>query len=54
VPLETGMYFQLRYAGDCVDVEGWNHNEGQRIIHTQCRNCKEGFDDDNQLWARYP
>lgn len=54
VPLETGLYFQIRYESDCVDVEAWNHNEGHRLIHTECRDCRLGLVNDNQLWARYP
>jgi hypothetical protein len=30
-----------------VDVDGWNHDQGGRIINWDCRNR----DNDNQLWG---
>lgn len=49
--LEYGIYFQIMDGGNCVDVDGWNHNEGGRIIYWPC-NGTIG-DNANQLWAFY-
>lgn len=48
-PMALGRYYLIEYSGDCVDVDGWKHDEDVNIIHTQCRYS----DNDNQLWARY-
>jgi len=49
--LEYGIYFQIMDGGNCVDVDGWNHDEGGRIIYWPC-NGTIG-DNANQLWAFY-
>lgn len=47
--LEYGIYFQIMDGGNCVDVDGWNHDQGGRIIYWPC-NGTNG-DNANQLWA---
>jgi len=49
--LEYGIYFQIMDGGNCVDVDGWNHDQGGRIIYWPC-NGTNG-DNANQLWAFY-
>jgi len=48
-PIELGMYYEFQVGDQCLDVEGWNHQDGSWVIHDTCR----GEDNDNQLWAKH-
>ncbi len=51
--LDSAPYYYIAMTdGDCVDVEAWSHQGGQRIIHTPCQ-CPLQRDYDNQLWTPY-
>lgn len=50
-PLQLGIYFQIVDGGNCVDLDGWNHDEGGKLIYWPC----DGriTDNANQLWSYY-
>lgn len=50
-PLELGNYFQFMDGGNCVDVDGWNHNEGGDVMYWPCNG--DSLENANQLWAFY-
>ena len=50
-PLELGNYFQIMDGGNCVDVDGWNHNENGDIMDWPCNG--DMLENANQLWAFY-